>query len=127
MLSLKNKILMSAATIGLLSTGGMATVANAQDSYMPPQGQQQQMNVTDAQLQEFAEAQAAVGQVQSNFQSQAQAAETQEEMKIIQQQANEQMVQAIQRTDLSLQEYNQLANLVQANPQVQQRYMELVQ
>jgi len=126
MLSLKNKILMTAAAIGLLSTSGVATVANAQDSYMPPQGQQQ-MNVTDAQLQEFAEAQAAVGQVQSNFQAQAQAVETQEEMQMVQQQANEQMVQAIQETDLSVQEYNQIANAVQADPQLREKYMNMVQ
>ncbi|MFP4098938.1 MAG: DUF4168 domain-containing protein [Alphaproteobacteria bacterium] len=128
MLSLKNKILMTAAAVGLLSTGGVATVANAQDSYMPPQGQQQpQMNVTDAQLQEFAKAQAAVGQVQSKFQEQAQAVETQEELQMIQQQANEQMVQAIQRTDLSVQEYNQIANAVQADPQLREKYMNMAQ
>ncbi|MFP4465404.1 MAG: DUF4168 domain-containing protein [Alphaproteobacteria bacterium] len=128
MLSLKNKILMTAAAVGLLSTGGVATVANAQDSYMPPQSQQQpQMNVTDAQLQEFAKAQAAVGQVQSKFQEQAQAVETQEELQMIQQQANEQMVQAIQRTDLSVQEYNQIANAVQADPQLREKYMNMAQ
>lgn len=128
MFSLKNKILMGAAAIGLLSSVGVTTVAKAQDNTMPPQGQQQQqMNVTDAQLQEFAQAQAAVGQVQSKFRAQAQAVETQEEIKAIQQQASQQMVQAIQQTDLSVQEYNQIANLVQANPQVREKYMELVQ
>lgn len=126
MLTLKNKILMTATAIGLLSTGGVVTVANAQDSYMPQQGQQQ-MDITDAQLQEFAEAQVAVGQVQSKFQAQAQAIETQEEMQVIQEQAQTQAVQAIEQTDLSVQEYNQIANAVQADPQVQQRYMELVQ
>jgi len=48
-------------------------------------------------------------------------------MQMIQQQANEQMVQVIEQTDLSIQEYNQIASLVQANPQVRERYMELVQ
>lgn len=119
MLSLKNKILMTAAAVGLLSMGGAATKANAQDSYMPPQGQQQQVNVTDAQLQEFAQAEASVRQVQEKFQGYAQAVETQEEMQTIQNQANEQMVQAIEQTDLSVQEYREIASLVQADPQVQ--------
>ncbi len=126
MLSLKNKILMTAASVGLLSTGGVATVASAQDSYMPQQGQEQ-MNVTDAQLQQFAEAQAAVRQVQSKFQAQAQAVETEEEMQMIQQQANEEMVQAIERTDLSIQEYNEIANAVQTDPQLREKYMNMGQ
>ena len=117
---------MTAAAIGLLSMGGMAPVASAQDSYMPQQGQQQ-MNVTDAQLQEFAEAEAAVRQVQSKFQAQAQAVETEAEMQAIQNQANQQMVQAIERTDLSIQEYHQIANAVQANPQLREKYMNMVQ
>lgn len=121
MLSLKNKTLMTVAAIGLLSVGG---IANAQDSY--PQGQQP-MNITDAQLQEFAEAQATVGQIQSKFQAQAQAVETQEEMQMIQQQASEQLAQAIQRTDLSVQEYNQIANAVQTDPQLREKYINMTQ
>ena len=128
MFSLENKNLMKAAAIGLLSIGGLATGAHAQESYMPSQGQQQQqINVTDEQLKQFVEAQAAVGELQSKFQSQAQAVETQEERQMLQREANEQMVQAIQQTDLSVEEYNQIASLVQADPQIQQRYMELTE
>lgn len=127
MLSLKHKILMTAAAVGLLSASGMSAVANAQNSYMPQQGEQQQMNVTDAQLQEFAEAEAAVRQVQSKFQGQMQSVETQAEMQAIQQQASQEMTQAIQQTDLNVQEYNQIVSLVQTNPEVQKRYIQLTQ
>lgn len=128
MISLKKNILMSAAFVGLLSTSGVATVANAQESYTPPQGQQQQqMNITDAQLEEFAKAQAAVSQVQRKLQGQAANITSQEEMTALQQQANEQMVQAVQQTDLNVQEYNLIASAVQADPQVQARYKELVE
>ncbi|MEX2616751.1 MAG: DUF4168 domain-containing protein [Alphaproteobacteria bacterium] len=127
MLSLKNRILATTAAIGLL-TGGVSAVANAQDRSVPPQGQQQQqVNVTTEQLQEFAKAQAAIGEVQAQFQRQAQGVESQEKIQSLQQQANEQMVEAVQETDLSVQEYNQIANLIQADPQVRQRYMELAQ
>ena len=128
MLSLKNKILMSAATIGLLSAGGVATVAKAQDSYMPSQNQQQQqMNVSDAQLQKFAKADQAIRQMQSKFQSQSQGVESQEEMQAIQQKANKQMVQAIEQTGLSIQEYKKIGNVIRTNPEVQKKYMNMVQ
>jgi DNA primase large subunit len=126
MLSLKNKMLMTVAAIGLLSAGGAFTAANAQDGYMSQQGQQQQMNVTDAQLQEFVEAQAAIDRIQSQFQERAASITSQEEMTNLQEQTNKQMVQAIEQTDLSVQEYNQIARLVQADPQTQEKYMELI-
>lgn len=128
MLTLKNKMFMTAAAIGALATGGLATSASAQDSYMPPASQQQQpANVDKAQLQEFAEAEAAIRQVQTKYEGQARAAKTQKEMQTLQKQASQEMVQAIKSTDLSLQEYNQIANLVQSNPQIRQKYLEMVQ
>lgn len=122
MFSHKNKILTAFAAIGLLSVGGTSTVANAQAN-----AAQQQTSVTDQQLQEFAVAEAAVRQVQAQFQAQAESITSQAEASALQQQANEQMVQAIQQKDMSVDEYNQIANTIQANPEVQERYMELVQ
>lgn len=128
MLTLKNKILMTATTLGLLSAGGMATTANAQDSYMPPQGQQQQqINVTETELQEFAKAQDAISQLQEQFQGQAANITSQAEMTALQQQVNEQMVQAIQKTDLSIDQYNLIATAVQTDPNLQKKYMDMVQ
>lgn len=127
MLTLKNKMFMTAAAIGVLSTGGLVTSASAQNNTAPPPAQQQQqINVDEAQLHEFAAAEAAVRQVQTKYEGQAQAIETQEEMQTLQQQASREMVQAIQSTDLTVQEYNQIANLVQADPQLREKYMEMV-
>jgi len=125
MLTLKNKMFMTAAAIGVLATGGFATSAHAQNNTAPPTQQQQQINVDEAQLQEFAQAEAAVRQVQTKYEGQAQAIETQEEMQTLQQQASQEMVQAIQSTDLSVQEYNQIANLVQADPQLRKKYLKI--
>lgn len=125
MLTLKNKMFMTAAAIGVLATGGFATDSNAQNNTAPPAAQQQQMNVNDAQLQEFAQAQAAIREVQTKYQGQAKAIETQEEMQTLQQKASQEMVQAIRSTDLTVQQYNQIANLVQSNPQIREKYMEV--
>ncbi len=125
MLTLKNKMFMTAAAIGVLATGGFATDSNAQNNTAPPATQPQQMNVNDAQLEEFAQAQSAIRQVQAKYQGQAKAIETREEMQSLQQKASQEMVQAIRNTDLTVQQYNQIANLVQSNPQVREQYMEV--
>ena len=104
MLTLKNKMFMTAAAIGVLATGGFATDSNAQNNTAPPATQQQKMNVNDAQLEEFAQAQAAIREVQTKYQGQAKAIETQEEMQTLQQKASQEMVQAIRSTDLTVQQ-----------------------
>ena len=129
MFSKTNKILMSAATIGLLSLTGGAGVAQAQDAaaQLEPQSQQQQaqMNVTDAQLQEFAKAQTELGQIQQEYQARAEGIETQEEFQEMKEQANEDAIAAIQKTELNVQEYGQIASMIQSSPDLQKRYMEL--
>ncbi|WP_281300487.1 MULTISPECIES: DUF4168 domain-containing protein [unclassified Iodidimonas] len=127
MLSLKNGLLVTASTIGLLSLGGAVSFANAQENRMPPQGQHQQVDVSDAHLQEFVKAQAAVSQIQAQFQAQAADISSQTEMTALRQQANEQMVQVIQQTDLNIEQYNQIASAVQTDPNVRERYIEMVQ
>lgn len=127
MLSLKNRILTTAMAIGLFSVAGAADTANAQDgSYMPPQEQQTQADVSNGELEEFARAQMAISEIQAQYQNQVANVETQEEMTSLQQQANEQMVQAIEETELSVEEYNQIANAIQADPQLQEQYMNMI-
>lgn len=128
MLSLKNRILTTAMAVGLFSVAGAADMANAQDgSYMPPQEQQTQVDVSGAELEEFARAQMAISQIQSQYQNQVSDVETQAEMTTLQQQANEQMVQAIEETELSVEQYNQIAQAIQADPTLQEKYMNMIQ
>ena len=129
MLSLKNKILMTAATVALSATGG-AHVAHAQQGNVAPQqgqAQAQQVNVTDQEMRDFVDAEQAVRQVKSKFQGKVQNIKTQEQLQALQAKANEQMVQAIRENGLKVAEYNKTAQAIQTNPQVQKKYLKLVQ
>lgn len=132
MLSLKNKILMTAATVALSATSG-AHVAHAQQGNVAPQqaqqgqAQAQQVNVTDQEMRDFVDAEQAVRQVKSKFQGKVQNIKTQEQLQALQAKANEQMVQAIRENGLKVEEYNRTAQAIQTNPQVQKKYLKLVQ
>ena len=47
------------------------------------------------------------------------------EIQKIQQQSNEEMVQALEEEDLSVQRFNQIAQAIQQNPELQQEFREL--
>lgn len=128
MFSLKNKILMTAATVALSATGGIAHVAHAQqNNFAPQQGQAQQVNISDQELRDFVGAEQAVRQVKSKFQGKVQNIKTQEQLQALQAQADEQMVQTIRQSGLTVEQYNKVAEAIQTNPQVQKKYLDLVQ
>jgi len=125
MKTLKHKLVMIAASLGMMSTAGLVTVASAQSSQTGTQATEQQASVSDAELQEFARARADVEQIQTKYQGRAQDVKSQEEMQKLQAQANEEMVAAVQSTNLSVEQYNNIARLIQTNQQVLDRFMEI--
>lgn len=125
MKSLKNKFLTSAIAISLFSAGGLATVSVAQSTQMAP-NEQQQTNVTDAQLLAFAQASAAVGQIKAKYQNLAQNIESEAQMQDLQQRANQEMISAVEQADLSVKQYNAMVAFVQSNPEAQKRLTNLI-
>lgn len=125
MKTLKHKLVMIAASLGMMSTAGLATVASAQSSQTDTQATEQQASVSDAELQEFAQARAAVERIQTEYQGRAQDVKSQEEMQKLQAQANDEMVAAVQNTNLSVEQYNNIARLIQTNQKVLDRFMEI--
>ncbi len=114
--------------------------ASAQEGYQgapaerqaPPAGQYQQQqrqqpgtNVSTEKLKKFKSAQQDVIQSQRQLQQKMNTAESPEQRAQIQQQANEEMVDAIADAGLSVNEYNQIATAVQENPGLRDKYMNL--
>ena len=110
------------AAVSLLLTGGI-TSANAQQGYEQGQQfqqQQQQMNVSDAQLQKFMEAENAAREVQESMAPQGQQP-SQEDIQKMQQQ----MVQAIEGSGLSVQKYQEILSAIQTDESLRQKYMQM--
>jgi len=124
MTTFKHKLLAIATSIGMLSAAGIATTVHAETSQSHTLIAQQ-ADITDAQLREFATARASVEQIQMKYQDQAQNVTSEEQMQELQAKANAEMVDAVEQTNLSVEQYNQIASMIQTDQDMLNRYMEL--
>jgi signal recognition particle GTPase len=125
MVSFKRKVLTSAVSAALFLAGGVTTVSLAQNT-QSTQESQQLMDITDVELLTFAQAIAAVEQVQKKYQSLAQNVENETQMQKLQQDANQEMVAALDQADISVERYNAIFAQVQSDEQTRNRLMRLM-
>lgn len=77
-----------------------------------------QQQFTEVQIQAFAEAAHEVGELQREFDERAQAAENAEEIERLQQEAQMQMLQVVEASGLSPDEYNTILQAAHQDPQL---------
>ncbi len=105
---------------------GVGSVAVANDQYGAQQQQQPQMEVEEAHLDQFAEAFLAVQEIQVEASEELQGAGDEAEAQDVQRRAQEDMVEAVLETGLSVEEYNQIAQLMNSDPEVRDGIMERI-
>lgn len=113
----------------LLAASGTALAQNAPERQAPgsqPPAQQvplpQATDIADGDVEKFAEAQGKVQGIKGRYQRQVQAnVKEPEKAMAIQQQAQQEMVQAVKDTGLDVRKYNQIAQLAQYDPELRQR------
>lgn len=99
----------------------------------PPAAYQEQMPATpgtaavdDVKLQQFAQVHQQVEAVGTQYQAQiAQTADI-DQQSALAAEANQQMMKTVEASPLSVQEYNQIAMLVQQDPALQQKYSQML-
>lgn len=127
----KGKILMTGTFCAMaLALGGAEANAQGQQqgySAPPPQSIQQQQEIGTEKLQQFIKAESAARDIQEKFQKQVANISSKEKMANLQRQANEQMVQAIEETGMSIGQYSQVLTAIQSSPQLQEKYKSMVQ
>jgi GTP1/Obg family GTP-binding protein len=114
-MKLRHTLLLTAFVISM--GFGVTVLAQAP----PPQSQPEQIQVSDQQLQQFATAQAGISEVQEEFSAQLQQVEDPDKAQTLREQANEQMIQAVQDAGLDVESFNQIAMAVQNDQALQQR------
>lgn len=80
---------------------------------------------SDKQLQKFAVAMNEVMAIQRSYAARMQSQDVEQDMGQLQQQAQVEMVEAIEKRGLEVDEYNQIAMHVQQDPDLQQKVMDL--
>lgn len=117
------------ATLGL-SLFATTTMVNAQDTQSSApqamQSTQKAPEISDSQLKQFAQASKKVSQISTKAISKLQGTKDKNKQATIRKEANGEMVQAVQKSGLSVQDYNQISQLVRSNPDLQQKIQKLL-
>lgn len=113
------------AGLAMLGLAGPA-IAQETGQAAAPQESEMKVNVSDADLQEFAEIQSDIRAIREGFKADQQAAETEAEIKTLQTDAQTELDAVIADSPLSVEELNEIALLIQQNQGVQQRYVAII-
>jgi len=87
--------------------------------------QQQQADFSDEELQQFVELQDDIGAIREDYVSQIESADSEDQARELQQEAQTAMVEAIEEAGMSVEEYNAIAIAYNSDPSIQQRVDEL--
>jgi hypothetical protein len=113
------------ACLALMAAAPFAAAPALTAAQQPaPEQQQQAADVDDATLDQFAEAFLAVQEIQAEASEELQAASDEEAAREVQQKAQEEMVEAVLETGLSVEDYNMVAQLMNSDPQVRDGVLE---
>lgn len=87
---------------------------------------QQSESFSDNEVEKFAASYSGITEVRERFSAELQKADDAEEAHKIQQQANDEMVGVIESNDLTIQEYNAIAEAMQGDPELRERVLALL-
>jgi len=87
--------------------------------------QQQQADFSDEELQQFVELQDQIGDVRDEYVSRIESADSEDQARELQQEAQTEMVEVIEDAGMSVQEYNAIAVAYNSDPSIQERVDEL--
>ena len=127
-----SKAVTTALTTGALAFGSQAALSQSEATQAQPQQQQSQQQagqaqVDDATIENFVAAYTDVRQVHTEYAKKLQQAENQEKAAELQQEAQQKMEQAVTENDISVQQYQRIAQQVGQDPQLRSRIQEQLQ
>lgn len=88
-------------------------------------GQQVDIEVSEDEMETFVEVQMELADVRQEVQGEMQAAEGQEEAQALADEANEEMAALIEDAGMDIERYDQVASAIQADPELQERFLEV--
>jgi ribosome-binding protein aMBF1 (putative translation factor) len=110
------------AALLLAAPFAAAQAESAQSPEYAPPAQQEQFEVSDEMLENFAEAATTVQEVQQEYSAQIQAAEDMDQAQTLREEAQQKMVNAVEKSGLSVTEYNLISQRLQSDPALAQRF-----
>lgn len=117
----KNTIALCIAALSLSTAAGMAHANPAKTQPI----QQQSVNMTDAKLLKFSIAMDSIGQINSKYEAKFKNIEDAKQAQKIQQQAQGEMLEAVKKAGLSVEEYSIIAKQAQQDEQLRNRIINM--
>lgn len=117
-----------ALALGLTGAQALAQdYGSGEDQQQDPGMEQSQKpaDFSDEALQQFVDLQDRIGKIREEYVSQIEAAESEDKARQLQQEAQSEMVSAIEDAGMSVQEYNAIAVAYNSNPDIQKRVDEM--
>lgn len=112
----------------LIAATALAFGANAAaQDYSMQAAEPAPVEVSDAQLEQFATAQLQIMEIQQDFSGRLQEVDDPERAHQLQVQANEEMTDAVEQAGLDVPAFNEIAMAIQNDPELQQRLNRLLQ
>jgi len=118
---MKNFKMMTAALFAALLAFSTAGIAQQQ------QAAPTDVDVSNSELQSFAEARTAISEIQQDYSQRLQNVKDPETANSLQQQANEEMIGAVEETGLDVESFNTIAMAIQNDPELQQKLQQVEQ
>lgn len=115
----------SFVTLGLGASAVMAQSATPEQPTAAPVQQQDQAPVSDTELRQFVTASVEISKIREDYTQRLNNAKDQPIAQQLQEEAQDKMISAVETTGLDADEYNQLAERIQSNPELQERLQDL--
>jgi|GEM_PF-4516251 len=115
-----------ASTMLISASTSFAQQQSEQQQYRPPIKQEKpSLKVSDQQMKEFIDVYGKIASISQTYQQKLAKVKTQEESNAIMNQANAKMVKEVEKSDLDIQEYNQILTELQTNKNLQEQFQKM--
>lgn len=112
----------------VLPAAALAFLAGSVQAQQPPAAPPpaaSSEDISDEQLEKFSGAFDDIQEIRTKFQQRLESVQDPEQAQQLQQQANQEMLQAVEGNGMDPQEYNEIARAVNGDPEVQKRFEEI--
>lgn len=110
----------------LLGAAPLAVAENAAQTYQqPPTQQPAASNISNSQLEAYANAAQEVITIKQDLSEEMSGVDSQDKALKLQTEAQEKMVKAVESSGMSVDEYNRIATLIRTDPQMRERVQQM--
>lgn len=123
MMNIRKAVIALSASAAFVFSGALIA---QQEGYQAP-AEQEPVEVSDTQLEQFVNVQEEIGRIQEDFSQRLEGVDDPEAAYELQVEANDEMTEAVENSGMSVEEYNEIAMAIQTDADLRDRLNEMNQ